>query len=80
MKERGRPVSMESTARLVSEQMDLALKNGAGFPVIDGGPRQRRVRTVPNPNRGPVRRLTDSLLHFLGYRRCGETFADRDRD
>ena len=74
------PLDIEATAKAVSEQIDRSLMNGAGYPVIDGGPRQRSVCRVPDPNRGLVRKLADSLLHFIGYRRRGEAFIDRQRD
>lgn len=66
------------------EQIDRALVDRPGNVTIACGLRcscrNLAVRRLPDPNRWLVLKLADSLLHFIGYRRRGESLHSRQQD
>lgn len=70
--------------KLIAEQVDRSLVDRPRYVTIACGLRcsfrNLDVCRLPDPNRWLVLKLADSLLHFIGYRRGGRTFLDRQRD
>lgn len=74
--------SLDITAagELVPEKVDHSAMYRPGNVTIACSTRQDPESGVHDPDRGLVRKVTDAVFNFVGYRRAAEPFRSRNSD
>lgn len=74
------PLDIKAQAKLAAEKIDRSLRNGASYPIIDGGPWEEPARAVEDAHRGLMRKLADAAYYLITGRHLGDPFHFRKRD
>jgi hypothetical protein len=74
------PLHVGQVAHTIAEQVDSPVVDGFSDVDIACSVGRFPERSLPNPNRGPLLKLSDAVVDFIGYHRQGEPFRNRQRD
>ncbi len=74
------PPDIGARPELVTEEVDFPLMDGTGYAVIDRRSRNPAGRSIPDGDRGLMRKFADACLYFVCRRRFGDTLINRQRD